>query len=177
MAAIGVRSSWEASATKRRSRASDSRSRSSLATRARKADSMRLSMTLRVRASRPTSVLSFSPGHAFGEVAVGDRLGRRLHVAERAEPDAHQPEPAEQGDEHGAAGHEQLDQEEVVEGAARCRPGAGRRSGSRRWRGSRPGPGRSGRPAWADGAVEVGDLRPVGRRSGKPVIVVGIAGV
>jgi hypothetical protein len=62
MAAMGVRSSWEASPTNRRRRASDSRSRSSLATRARKADSIRVSMTLRVRARRPTSVLSFSPG-------------------------------------------------------------------------------------------------------------------
>ena len=62
MAAMGVRSSWEASATNRRSRASDWSSRCSEATRAPKADSIRESMTLRVRASRPTSVRSFSPG-------------------------------------------------------------------------------------------------------------------
>ena len=59
---MGVRSSWEASATNRRSRCSESRSRRSEASRALKADSIRVSMTFRVRASRPTSVVSFSPG-------------------------------------------------------------------------------------------------------------------
>ena len=62
MAAIGVRSSWDASPTNRRSRASDSSRRCSEATRAPKAASIRVSITLSVRASRPTSVRSFSPG-------------------------------------------------------------------------------------------------------------------
>ena len=62
MAAIGVRSSCDASATNRRSRCSESRSRRSEASRALKADSMRVSITFRVRARRPTSVVSFSPG-------------------------------------------------------------------------------------------------------------------
>ena len=62
MAASGVRSSWEASATNWRMRPSDSRSSDSVASRSANAFSIRPSMMLSARARRPTSVLAAAPG-------------------------------------------------------------------------------------------------------------------
>ena len=173
---MGVRSSWEASATNRRRRCSDSRRRSSEATRALKADSIRASMTLRVRARRPTSVVSFSPGHPLGQVAVGDRLGGRLHVAQGPQADADQPEPAEQGHDDRAAGHGQLDQQQVVERAPDVAQGLGHDQHVPVVEGRGPHPERRATGLGGRGG-EVGDLGLVRSVVAKPVMVVGTAGV
>ena len=88
-AAIGVRSSCEASATNWRRWCSFSLRRASDASRASKAAWIRSSMTLRARASRPTSVAWSAPGYPLVEVPGGDGVGGGLDVLQRpqAEPD------------------------------------------------------------------------------------------
>ena len=63
--------------------------------------------------------------HPLGQVACGDRLGGRLHLAQGAQTDADQPQSARQRDQHRAAGHRQLDQEQSVQ----CAPDLAQRLG------------------------------------------------
>ena len=80
----GVRSSWEASATNRRRRASD-------AVRWSKASSMRPSMPLRATPRSPASVPGAALGHALRQVAGGDGAGGRGHPLHGPDAEADDP--------------------------------------------------------------------------------------
>ena len=56
------------------------------------------------------------PGHPLGQVACRDGLGGPLDVGERPQPQAHQPPPADQRGDDGAAGDDELDEAQAVEG-------------------------------------------------------------
>ena len=93
---------------------SEARSRRSEASRAPKADSILASMTLRVRASRPTSVVSFSPGTrsvrlpaAMDSAVVS--MSRRGRSPRRTNQ-----KPPSRATHDGGAGDGQLDQEQMV---------------------------------------------------------------
>ena len=177
MAAIGVRSSWDASATNRRSRCSESRSRRSEASRALKADSMRVSMTLRVRASRPTSVVSFSPGTRSVRLpSAMDSAVRSMSRSGRS-PIRTSQKPPEQGHHHGRAGHDQLHQEQMVEGAPDVAQRLGHDEHVPVGRASEAlHPERPVRPAWLDGAVKYVDLGAVRTSSSSRLMVGGNLG-
>ena len=76
----GVRSSCEASATNWRRRSSE-------ADFSAKADSIWVSILFRATPSRPTSSLGLGLrlGHAAGQVARGDGVGRPRHLAQRTQ--------------------------------------------------------------------------------------------
>ena len=99
-------------------------------------------------------------GHPFGQVAGGDRLGRRLHVAQRAQPPPDQPEPAEQGDDDGCPADGQFDEEEMVQGAVDVpeRLGHDQPIAVAQHRGLHPEDGAAG---LLGGRIDVGDLRSV----------------
>ncbi len=91
MVVSGVRSSWLASATKRRSRASES-------ARAANACSIWASMLLSAAESRPTSVPASAGRHAAGQVSCRDVLGGVLDLAQGPQSDRHD-EPRADGDQ------------------------------------------------------------------------------
>ena len=82
-------------------------------------------MTLRARASRPTSVGVVGAGDALVEVARRDGVGRALHVLQRAQPEADQPPAAGQGQDQRAGGDGQLNEEQRMQGAGGVADGLG----------------------------------------------------
>ena len=149
MAAIGVRSSWEASATNRRSRCFGG---PQPALRCQPGAEGRLDPGQHdvEGAGQPPDLGGLVlAGDPLGEIAGGDGLGRPLHVAQGAESDADQPQPAEQGHDHGRPGDGQLDQEQVVEGALDVAQRLGHDEQVPVGQRARPAPGtRVRRPGW-----------------------------
>lgn len=121
-------------------------------------------------------------GHPLPQVAGGDRLGHPLHVPQGTEAEVDEPQSTGQCDDHGAAGHGQLDEEEMVEGAPDVTErlgqdedvAVGQRGGQDAERGP-TGPGRGGVEVHDAGAVggrgEAGDRGREGRQVGGAVHV------
>jgi hypothetical protein len=103
-----VRSSCDASATKRRSLRSD-------ASRARNADSIGAQHRVERAPEAPDLRLLVRALDPARQVARGDRLGRRLDLAQRTQTESDDPEAeTPDGDEHGP-GRQQLDQRQAVQ--------------------------------------------------------------
>ena len=155
MAAIGERSSCEASATNRRSRA--------------RARSSRSSIRFMVSASRPISSRDGGPGHPAMQLRAGDRVGFDADRVDRSQRPADHPprRGADHEQQHGQPDRQQRrqrprrlhDRVEALPDAApsgrrrrpRRRPGSRRRRTARRSGGTRPapaGPAPAGRPRW-----------------------------
>ena len=93
-----MRSSWEASATNRRSRSSDS-------SRSANDASMRSSIVVEGHAEVPDLGLRVPDRHPVGQVAGGDGIGRRDHVLERTKALADDPDHEHgEGAEHDGGG-------------------------------------------------------------------------
>ena len=104
-----MRSSWEASATKRRSRCSD-------AVRSSNASSIWPSIAFRAPPRRPTSVSRVVVLDALREVAARDRGGRLLDPAERPQADPDEPEAEHEDRGEHRERDDDLDQEQLVQG-------------------------------------------------------------
>jgi hypothetical protein len=72
---------------------------------------MRLSMVLRERLSRPTSVFGGRAAESLAEVAVGDGGGGALHLAQRRERRRHEHAGEQRTDEHDAESEAEEDRE------------------------------------------------------------------
>ena len=88
-----------------------------MASRAAKASWIRPSITLRARASRPTSVVSSSPGTRCSRLPAAMAFGGGLDVARAGAGPAGPATARRQGSHQGAGGDRQLDQQEAVERA------------------------------------------------------------
>ena len=134
MTLSGVRSSWLASATKRRIRSSDSRAVASDSDWARNAVSIWLSMPFSALPSRPTSVPRVDVRDALGQVAGGDGLRRVLDLDQRPQAGPYDRDPEAGDQDEDDAAHDELHADEAPGGAARVAEvgGGDREPGARR---------------------------------------------
>ena len=69
------------------------------------------------RGAEPADLGAAVLGDPQAQVAAGDARRRRLDVAQRAQPDAHQPQPETDGGEQRGTGDDELDHDQLVQRA------------------------------------------------------------